>query len=135
MIGLHDLAGERGRHGNRGLLRENLGQQTLVPGVEMLHDDIGHPGRRGKSAQKLGDGFEPSRRGSDADDRQACADPHANRPGEYRPRTVDRRQACCPSNERGKRLEPRAQDWVLLRSARAGSVVERPNEPKRPQRR
>ena len=67
MVGLHGLSRAGQRHGHRGLLRQNLGQQAFVLRVQVLDHDEGHAAWP-DCAEKLRQGFESSGRGANSHD-------------------------------------------------------------------
>ena len=69
VVGLHGLSRAGQRHGHRGFLRENLGQQAFVLRVQVLNHDEAHAGCR-KRAEKLNQRLEASGRRANADDEE-----------------------------------------------------------------
>ena len=69
VVGLHGLSRGGQRHGHRGFLRQNLGEQAFVCRVQVLNHDEGHAGC-GKGAEKLDQRFEASGRGANSHDEE-----------------------------------------------------------------
>ncbi len=67
----HPLRGLQDRHG--GVLGQQLHQQALMAGVEVLDQDERHPSRGGESVQQPGAGLQPAGRLADRDHHEAVA--------------------------------------------------------------
>lgn len=53
--------------GHRGLLRQQLGEQTLVRRIKVLDNDVSGVALRRQCLQEFGQGFEAAGRGADRD--------------------------------------------------------------------
>ena len=83
VVGLHGLSRGGQRHGHRGLLRQNLGEQAFVCRVQVLNHDEGHAGC-GKGAEKLNQRFEASGRGANSHNEEGPATTGFRHSLEYR---------------------------------------------------
>ena len=61
------------------LAPQQLGEQARVLRVEMLDQDVRHAGVAGQVLEELGEGFEATSRGTDADDRAHAQTPSRGR--------------------------------------------------------
>ena len=92
VVGLHGLSRGGKRHGHRGFLRQNLGEQALVFRVQVLNHDESHAGC-GNGAEQLTERFEAgSGRGADSHDEEGRVATGFRQAPTYRPATMDDRE-------------------------------------------
>ena len=70
MVGLHPQAVSGFAHRHGGVFGKQLGCQTDVGGVQVLHHHKGHAAVRGHGFEEMPDGFEPAGRGANAGNAQ-----------------------------------------------------------------
>ncbi len=70
VIGLHARSLPDFGHGHLGCFRKQFREDTFVLGLQVLHQNKGHPGVQRQSRQKFREGFQSAGRCSDAYDRE-----------------------------------------------------------------
>ncbi len=68
VIGLQNRPFHRRLDRNFGFLRQNFCQKTLMPGIEVLHQQKSHPGCGRQLREQFRDGLQPSGRSADSND-------------------------------------------------------------------